>query len=312
MRAVIMIESTPQDSAEFRNARTRGMLRTLWARLSGRDTRLLAWDDVRDKLGLRGLIRRGMHTVKVAQIVGSVGRYQDFDNAFLPRSNALVERWRRINRAFYNDISLPPVSLYKVAESYFVLDGNHRVSVAREHGVEFLDAEVFEASTRVPLLPNEPLDADHLEVLGEYAAFLERTLLDQLRPEQQVRFTIGGAYERLIEHIAVHRYFMGLDLKRDITEDEAVADWYDTVYMPVILAVRADDILKDFPHRTESDLYLWIVEHQHYLRAEYAGREVDAEEAATDFAEHFAAESVFERMQRAVSEITGLPPFRAE
>ena len=183
----------------------------------------------------------------VDHIVGSVGRYQDFDNAFLPVKNTLQDRWRKINRAFYDDVSLPPVTLYKVGEAYFVLDGNHRVSVAREHGVAFLDAEVFEASTRVPITVRDVVDADHLEVLGEYASFLDRTLLDQLRPGQDIRFTIGGAYERLIEHIAVHRYYMGLDLKRDIAEDEAVTDWYDNVYMPIIKAVREDGVLKEFP-----------------------------------------------------------------
>ena len=154
--------------------------------------------------------RRGVQTVRIDLIVGSVGRYKDFDNAFLPTKNTLVDRWRKINRAFYDDVSLPPVTLYKVGSVYFVLDGNHRVSVAREHGVVYLDAEVFEASTRVPLTAADVVDADNLEVLGDYAQFLERTHLDQLRPDQHIRFTIGGAYERLIEHIAVHRYFMGL------------------------------------------------------------------------------------------------------
>jgi hypothetical protein len=291
------------DLQDFRRARARSFLRYVWGMLSGRDTRLLAWDEVRDKLGLRGLIRRGVQTIPVDQIVGSVGRYGDFDNTFLPIRPELAERWRRINRAFYEDVNLPPLTVYKVGDAYFVLDGNHRVSVAREHGVHFLDAEVFEAKARVPVHVEDFIDADHLDVLGEHAHFLERTRLDQLRPAQNVRFTIGGACDRLIEHIAVHRYFMGLEQKRDITEDEAVIDWYDNVYMPIIDAVREHDILTDFPGRTESDLYLWIIDHMHYLRENCHDCDVDADAAAASYVERFGPHSPLERMQRALAEI---------
>jgi hypothetical protein len=293
------------DSQEFRSARMRSFLRGLWGTLSGHSTRLVAWDEVREKLGLRGQIRRGMQTVPVDKIIGSVGRYKDFDNAFLPTTNALQDRWRKINRAFWEDISLPPVALYKVGDAYFVLDGNHRVSVAKEHGVEFIDADVVEASSRVPLTAEDFLDADNIDVLGEYAHFLERTRLDQLRPEQNLRFTIGGAYERVIEHIAVHRYFMGLDQQRPISEDEAVAHWYDTVYMPIIREVRNDNILAEFHDRTESDLYLWIIDHQHYLRENSADHDVDADHAAADYAEKYGEKSPLERMQSALSHLFG-------
>jgi hypothetical protein len=297
------MSSNAADAIDFRNARMRGFLRSVVAQLSGKSTKMLPWDEVRDKLGLRGLIRRGVASVPVDKIVGSVGRYLDFDNAFLPVSNSVQSRWRKINRAFYDDVSLPPVTLYKVGDAYFVLDGNHRVSVAREHEVAYIDAEVFEATTPVSITIDDLVDADHLNVLGEYARFLDRTRLNALRPDQQMRFTIGGAYERIIEHIAVHRYFMGLDLKRDISEDEAVTDWYDTVYMPIIQAVREDKILKDFPNRTESDLYLWIIDHQHFLRAH--GDAVDADEAATDYADKYGEKSPLERVQMVISQIMG-------
>lgn len=297
------MEPQPVDTYEFKRARTRSFLRGIWGTLSGRNTHLLAWDEVRNKLGLRGLIRRGVQTVPIDLIVGSVGRYQDFDNAFLPTKATLVERWRKINRAFYEDVNLPPVTLYKVGDVYFVLDGNHRVSVAREHGVAYLDAEVFEASTRVPLTAADVVDADHLEVLGDYAHFLERTRLDQLRPDQNIRFTIGGAYDRLIEHIAVHRYFMGLDLHRPIDEDEAVIDWYDSVYMPVVRAVRDENVLSDFAGRTESDMYLWVIDHQHYLRENCHDCDIDADQAAADYAEKYGEKSPWERMQRALAHV---------
>ncbi|MCS6848011.1 MAG: DUF4032 domain-containing protein [Anaerolineae bacterium] len=290
-----------QDYLDFRRARSKSFLRKAWALLSGHNTDLMAWDEVRDKLKLRGFIRRGIQTVPVDKIKGSVGRYRDFDNAFLPTNDGSSSRWRKINRAFYDDISLPPVSLYKVGDVYFVLDGNHRVSVAREHGVKYIDAEVQEAITRVPVTA-EDIDADALELLGEYAEFLERTQLDVLRPEQNIRFSIGGGYARLLEHIAVHRYFMGLDLQREVSEDEAVTNWYDNVYMPIVEAIRKEGILQDFPGRTEADLYLWIMDHKHYLK-EHCGCEVPPEEAVADYAEHFAEKPPLRRVQEAFDHI---------
>jgi hypothetical protein len=168
----------------------------------------------------------------VDQIVGSVNRYQDFDRVFLPTQAHTAHRWRSISRAFYDDVSLPPVKLYKVGDTYFVMDGNHRVSVARERGQLFLDAEVIEARTRVPV--EADLNADDLEIMEEYVEFLERTRLDEMRPGQRITFTIGGGYQRLLEHIAVHRYFMGLEEARFIPKAEAVCDWYDNLYLPLV------------------------------------------------------------------------------
>ena len=168
------------DTMDFRRARSKSFMRQMWSLVSGQNADLMAWDVVRDSLKLRGFIRRGMQEVPVETVV-SVGRFRDFDDAFLPTQDATIGRWRKINRAFYNDVSLPPVNLYKVGDVYFVLDGNHRVSVAKEHGVKFIDADVQEAVTAVPLTADD-IDADALTLLGEYAEFLERTHLDKLRP----------------------------------------------------------------------------------------------------------------------------------
>jgi hypothetical protein len=226
--------------------------------------------------------------VPVKSIIGSVDRYRDFDSAFLPTQTHTANRWKTINRFYYSDEALPPVKLYQIGDVYFVLDGNHRVSVAREHGVEFIDAEVIEVRSRVPITPE--VNADDLEILGEYDEFLERTQLDKLRPEQKIRFTIAGGYEQLLEHIAVHRYFMGIDEQRDISEEEAVTHWYDTVYLPIIEVIREQDSLADFPGRTEADLYLWLMDHLHYLRGSQG--DVDPVQAAQEFAHEFGERPV--------------------
>ena len=78
------------------------------------------------------------------QIVGSVGRSGQFDSGFMPVKRSLEGRWKRVDRAFHGGIELQPVVLNKIGDCYYVLDGNHRVSVARYHGVEMIDAEVTE------------------------------------------------------------------------------------------------------------------------------------------------------------------------
>ncbi len=275
--------------ADFGRARTKALFHAIMNRLAGRERRLLSFREVSDKLHIGGSLYRGVQPVPVKNIIGSVDRYRDFDVAFLPTQEHTAWRWKSINRAFYEEVDLPPVKLYQVGDTYFVLDGNHRVSVARERGIEFIDAEVIECRPRV--LVKTDLNASELEILGEYTDFLERTQLDQLRPEQNITFTIAGGYQALLEHIAVHRYYMGLDQQRDIPEAEAVMHWYDAVYAPAVQLIRQQNIMADFPARTESDLYMWVMDHLYYLR-ETAGEQVDVAQAAHEFVEEYSEQPV--------------------
>ena len=269
--------------ADYSRARFRAFLNKAWSVVSGQPTNLLSYDEVKEKLHIGGPIYRGMQTVHVDQIAGSLNRYHQFDRAFLPVQDDTADRWQRVNRAFYEDISLPPVVLYKVGQVYFVVDGHHRVSVARQQGQIDIEAEVRECASKINITPD--IKPEDLEILGTKVHFLERTGLDQLHPETNIKLSIPDGFARMLEHIAVHRYFMGLDLKRDITEEEAIQHWYDTVYMPIIEVVRESNILKEFPGKTEGDLYLWVLDHQHYL-SENSGQALQPpDEAARDFIE---------------------------
>ena len=267
--------------ADYGRARSKAFFNRVWAILSGQPTNLLSYEAIKEKLHIGGPIYRGMKTVRVDQIAGSLNRYHEFDRAFLPTQDQTAGRWQSVNRAFYEDISLPPVVLYKVGEVYFVVDGHHRVSVAREQGQEFIDAEVRECATRVNITPD--LKPEDLEILGEKVDFLERTGLDRLRPKANIKLTVPDGFERMLEHIAVHRYFMGLDWKRDISEEEAITHWHDTVYLPIAKIIRTSKILKDFPGKTEGDLYLWVLDHQHYLAQEEGQPLQSPEEAAREY-----------------------------
>ena len=266
---------------DFQRARFKAFLNRAWDSLSGQRTTLLSYEDIKEKLHIGGPIYRGVQTVRVDQIAGSLNRYHEFDRVFLPASNALAARWQSVNRAFYEDVSLPPVVLYKVGQVYFVVDGHHRVSVAREQNQIYLDAEVRECSSRVNITAD--IKPEDLEILEDKVHFLERTALDKLKPDATIKLTIPDGFERMLEHIAVHRYFMGLDLKRDISEQEAINDWYDRVYLPVINVIRETNILKEFPDKTEGDLYLWVLDHQHYLESQEGIPLQPPEEAAREF-----------------------------
>jgi hypothetical protein len=135
-----------QVDADFTRARRRARLRAVMARIRREhaSNRLLSFDDVRRELAAKNRLQRGTRVVEVDEIVGSVGRWRDFDRSFLPARASVGQRWKRIDRAFQRGEELPPVELYKLEEAYFVVDGHHRVSVARYHDVPTLEAAVAE------------------------------------------------------------------------------------------------------------------------------------------------------------------------
>ena len=298
---------------DFRRARRRAALEQIMARLTGRSADLLSYEEVRQKLKAKGGGRRGLKEIPLDAIVGSVGRYADFTRSFLPRQDSDQERWARVKVKVADLGGLPPIQVYQIGEAYFVLDGNHRVSVARQVGATHIQAYVTEVRTKVPLSPDT--QPDDLILKAEYADFLECTRLDELRPQADLSVTAPGQYRTLEEHIEVHRYFMGLEQKREIPYEEAVGHWHDEVYWPVVQAIRERGILRDFPGRTETDLYLWVSEHRAGLEQEL-GWEIDPEAAADDLATRFSprprrvAARVSEKLLDAVTpdEIEAGPP----
>src|SRR5438067_4791178 len=245
--------------ADYRRARRRAFMRGVLSWFRRADNALLAFDEVRRGIHAQAQRDGGLREVEIDQIVGSVGRYRDSDRAFLPRQVQTQDRWESVDRAYLDHTELPPVELYKIGETYFVKDGNHRVSVARERGQEFIDAHVIEVEAPAPVMNVEDL----LEWIRkqEALAFYETTRLGEIRPGARIDLTLPGQYEKLLEHIRTHQWYLGIEHKREVPYSEAVASWYDRIYLPTIEAVRATGALHDFPHRTEADLYLWVTEH---------------------------------------------------
>ncbi len=262
---------------DFKRARRRADLQEILARLGGgRRSQLLSFEKVRKSLGEESLLPRTLGNIPMNAIVGSVGRYEDFNRQFLPRQEAQLGRWARVRMAFEYS-GLPPIEVYQIGDVYFVLDGHHRVSVARQLGAKEIEAYVTEIPSKVPLSPED--DADDLIIKTEQARFLEDTHLDELHPEVNLSVTAPGRYEQLREHIAAHRYFTGLDQKREVSYEEAVQHWLNEVYLPAIAIIRRLDMLRDFPGRTETDIYLWLMKNRAELTAQL-GWDLGTEEAA--------------------------------
>jgi len=264
---------------DFQSARQRVALEEVLARLQGKSTQLLSYEEVAEKLKLRARSERGIQQIPLDAIVGSVGRYSDFTRTFLPRREEDQERWARVKTAAEGGAGLPPVEVYKVGEVYFVLDGNHRVSIARQEEAKTIEAHVIEFKTDVPLTPD--VQPDDLIIKAEYKEFLDQTHITNLRPNVDLSVTIPGQYEKLMEQIEVRQYILEQERGEEVPLRDAAEDWYDNLYIPLAEAIRDRDLLRWFPQRTITDLYLWISENRAELEKE-EGWEIQSNIAATD------------------------------
>jgi hypothetical protein len=268
--------------SDFSKLRTRETLTRILSLLKAQRDEMLSLGDVRSLLRPDSETYRGMRTVALEKIVGSEGRYKDFNRAFLPRHDKMMRRWIRVDVAHYQNVTLPPIKLFEIGGVYFVRDGNHRVSVAKAQGAEFIDAEVISLSSRIKLSPDMTRDEMKRAVIEfEKKRFFQTTHLDKLRPDCCLDFTEVGRYDELLGHIREHKWYINLKKTEEIPFEQAAASWYDNVYLPIITIVRAAKLLSRFPQATEADLYVFVGMHWSELAKQY-GPLFTLEEAAED------------------------------
>ena len=289
-----------QIERDFSIARMAAFRHALLSALLGRRASLLPFEEVRSRFFIRGQYDRGLQTVPLASIVGSQGRYADFDRHFLPLSDRTRNRWENVDRAYYRDVNLPPIELCKLGDVYFVVDGNHRVSVARQRGQLDIDARVIELQVDVQLTPD--LDLRDLIRKEEQSDFFEWTNLTQLRPGCAIEVSELGGYLELIRHINRQRAALNAERATPVSAEEAIVHWYDTVYQPVVAAIRHSRVLRAFRGRTETDLYIWVMENRDELLAQ-TEQPVAFDEAVAAFMQRFG--SPWARLQRRLREHLG-------
>ncbi len=192
---------------------------------------------------------RGIRSVPLSRIVGSVGRYLDFDERFRIRGHVPVERLEKIKSRMRSGKMLPPVKLYQIKNEYYALDGNHRIAAANALGYGEIQAKVTE------FIPSKGSPENLL--YREKAQFDDQTQLPYT-----IELTDFGQYEQLIEQISRHRDFLAKEGTAPVTLPEAAKDWYATVYRPLIAIIKKGGLIEHFPDRTLADLYTYISVHQ--------------------------------------------------
>lgn len=256
----------------FQSARTRAFWEEMLALVRGKSAGLMSFEDIRTRLHLTEESYKGLQDIEIEKIVGSVGRYRDFTSSFLPRNGKMQERWSRVYAKVNSMEGVPPIEVYQVGEVYFVRDGNHRVSVAKQIKNKTIEAHVTELRTPIYLHAN--MSESELNEAEAYTLFLKETGLQTTRPHlQSLQLSEPSRYGEMMEYIYLHKSFMEDATGKSVTLREAAANWYDTMYRPALTLIRKYHVLAELPERsqntrTEADLFMWLIDHLHDVRDE--------------------------------------------
>ena len=224
-----------------------GLIKKLWP--SNRNSEVKCFREDQECEGAFDHVDRGICTVSLEQIVGSVGRYHDFDSQFKIKDHVSPERYISVKKAMMEGKSLPPVKLYKIKDEYYVLDGNHRISAAKELGRSDIIAKIVEFIPSSNTLENI--------IYREKSEFVEQTGLTL-----PIDITEVGQFPYLLEQIETHRTFLAGKEKPGATLEQAAVDWHKTIYQPMTNIIQKGNLLPSFPGRTLDDLYAYISYHQ--------------------------------------------------
>lgn len=283
MKAMI----SPQTDEDFYKARNHALFNELQHFLKPDEASLISFSDIKQLLKPNNEVYKGMQVVPVNLIVGSEGRYRDFDNHFFPKSLHLKERWEHIDMAHLQDVNLPPISLYELGGLYFVRDGNHRVSVARARGIENIDAEVVSLQSEIKLNVGDTKEKMIKHVINyEKRVFYSETNFGDITDYWRLDFSTTGQYDVIYNHILIHKYYINQDKTEEISMPDAIMSWFNTVYLPVVRVIEHQHIMKRFPHRTLGDMYVWLIKYWDNLKQKF-GQDFSLDKAAEDFTEKY-------------------------
>ncbi|MDR2493982.1 MAG: transcriptional regulator [Spirochaetaceae bacterium] len=258
---------------DFNRARTKALFSRALRFIYGDREKLLSLRDVTALLKPKREVYQGTRAVPLSLIIGSEGRYRDFNRRFFPYSEFLRSRWERLNRAWLENAAFPPVSLYEIGGVYFVRDGNHRVSVARSQGMEMIDAEVISLSSDIAITPAMTAgDLRRLLIGREKRRFYEESGFGALTGDYGLDFSATGQYEVIYRHILGHKYYINQRVPQEIPFSDGLFSWYGEVYAPIIEVIRAEFLTAAFPESTASDLYLRLADYWDLLKKERGSR----------------------------------------
>lgn len=295
-----------QARQRFEQARRQAARAQVAARLTGEDINLLPFEAIRANLQQQNPYYRGVVEVPLDAIVGSVGRYKTFTRKFLPLTNSVQDRWVAVD-ALAARTGWPPIELYQVGNIYFVKDGNHRVSVARQLKLNSIEAHVMAYPVDFEIDPADNLDHIFIQ-LGEQN-FMAKTGLAKRFPEHNIRFTSPGRYTELMAQIHDLRQILAQIDGDEMDWETAVDAWYEMVYLPTVQIIQDSTLLADFTGRTEADLFVWLSQHRERLEERY-GLHENLADLAQFLADEYR-EAGLPRLTRQVRRLLGatsLPP----
>src|SRR3954454_3501415 len=221
---------------------------------------ILPFEEVVDALGRAGQVDRGLKVVPLDAIVGTVDRAADFDRGFRPTTTRLRSRWERIAAAQRRGEPLPPVSLFKVGDLYFVRDGHHRVSVAKSLGRADIDAYVTEVQTRLRL--GRDLRVSELPLKDHERLFRERVPLDAER-RAAIKLSDPWDFGMLAEMVEAWGFRMMQERGHFADRPEVARRWFDDEYVPVSEMLRAGDLVER--GETDAEAYMRVAGQRYLL-----------------------------------------------
>lgn len=278
-----MSYSEAQTEEDFYRARNKALINEIQHFLSPEEASLISLNDVKHLLKPANETYIGMKVVPISKIVGSEGRYNDFDNHFFPKSSFLKSRWEHVDEAAIKDIILPPIKVYEISGLYFVRDGNHRVSVAKARGIEFIDAEVVSLQSEIKLKEATKLSDIVKQIINyEKRTFYAETNFGDITDYWCLDFSTTGQYDIILNHIMTHKYYINQKQEEEVSMEEAILSWFQKVYLPLVTAIRKKHILHHFPNRTLGDLYVWTVRYWDDLKKTF-GDQIPLDEVVVDF-----------------------------
>lgn len=279
--------SQAQIEEDFSKARNKAFFNEIQHLLSPEEASLISLNDVKQLIKPINETYVGMKVIPIEKIVGSEGRYKDFDNRFFPKSSHLRNRWEHVDEAAIHEITLPPIKVYELADLYFVRDGNHRVSVAKTRGIEFIDAEVVSLQSEIKLRKPDNINDIIRQIINyEKRVFYSETNFGDITDYWCLDFSATGRYDVIYNHILTHKYFLNLHKENEISMEEAVLSWFNTVYLPIVTSIRKKRILSKFPKRTLADMYVWIVRYWDDLKKKF-GDNIPLDQVVIDFTKKY-------------------------
>ena len=191
---------------------------------------LLAFEEVRRRLGLGTRLPVGRREVAVADIIGSVGRVEDFDGCFRARGAKL--RTAIAERAANPGVIDMPISLLQVDHGYFVEDGHKRLSMSIAAGRRFVEADVDRFQTDLHLAPGTTMAS--IRATAQERRFRRVTGLDKALPRRRFALSDPAGYLELQESVKAHTLDYSRSVERLVSPEEGARHWYDTIFAPIL------------------------------------------------------------------------------